>query len=362
MEGNRDESERCYYLANKYLSQGDLEKAKKFLNKAERLYPTQRAKDLLERIESMSDDDSTQDNKENKEPNNEGVRHRRGSFGRNTEESSVKEYTEEQLIMVRKIKKCKDYYEILGVEKTATDIELKKAYRKLALQMHPDKNKAPGATEAFKAIGNAFAVLSDDGKRKKYDTYGPEMEEINHRRHTHRNEFEADISPEELFNMFFGGGFPSSNVYTHHTHRTRQHRHYHQRENVSNDSGFTLLLQLSPILLLVFLSLLSSWFVSDPLYSIHKSGKYNTERITSNLRVSYYVKSDFKVDFKGDLRRIERNVEEEYISNLRQNCWRERSYKENLLWRARNHADARLYEKAQNHPTPSCDRLQSIYT
>lgn len=58
--------------------------------------------DLLERIESMSDDDSTQDNKENKEPNNEGVRHRRGSFGRNTEESSVKEYTEEQLIMVRK--------------------------------------------------------------------------------------------------------------------------------------------------------------------------------------------------------------------------------------------------------------------
>lgn len=362
MEGNRDESERCYYLANKYLSQGDLEKAKKFLNKAERLYPTQRAKDLLERIESMSDDDSTQDNKENKEPNNEGVRNRRGSFGRHKEESSVKEYTEEQLIMVRKIKKCKDYYEILGVEKTATEIELKKAYRKLALQMHPDKNKAPGATEAFKAIGNAFAVLSDEGKRSKYDTYGPEMEEINHRRHTHRNEFEADISPEELFNMFFGGGFPSSNVYAHHTHSRRQHRHYHPRENVSNDSGFTLLLQLSPILLLVFLSLLSSWFVSDPLYSIHKSGKYNTERTTSNLRVNYYVKSDFKVDFKGDLRRIERNVEEEYISNLRQNCWRERSYKENLLWRARNHADARLYEKAQNHPTPSCDRLQSIYT
>lgn len=50
----------------------------------------------------MSDDDSTQDNKENKEPKNEGVRNRRGSFGRHTEESSVKEYTEEQLIMVRK--------------------------------------------------------------------------------------------------------------------------------------------------------------------------------------------------------------------------------------------------------------------
>ncbi|XP_022316048.2 dnaJ homolog subfamily B member 14-like [Crassostrea virginica] len=363
MEGNRDESERCFHLANKYLSQGDLEKAKKFLNKAERLFPTEKAKDLLERIESMSEDDSTQDNKENQEPYSEGLHRRRGSFGRKShgEEPTVKEYTEEQLVMVRRIKKCKDYYEILGVEKAATEIELKKAYRKLALQMHPDKNKAPGATEAFKAIGNAFAVLSDEGKRKKYDTYGPEMEEANHRRQTYRNEFEADISPEELFNMFFGGGFPSSNVYTHHTHRTRQHRHYHHRENVSNDSGFTLLLQLSPILLLVFLSLLSSWFVSDPLYSLHRSGKYDTERFTSNLRVKYYVKNDFKVDFKGDIRRIERNVEEEYISNLRQNCWKERSYKENLLWRARNYADARMYEKAQNHPTPSCDRLQSIY-
>jgi DnaJ family protein B protein 12 len=53
-----------------------------------------------------------------------------------------------------RIKKCKDFYEILGVEKDSTENDLKKAYRKLALQMHPDKNKAPGATEAFK--GNQF--------------------------------------------------------------------------------------------------------------------------------------------------------------------------------------------------------------
>lgn len=55
-----------------------------------------------------------------------------------------------KLIFLNRIKKCKDYYEILGVDKEATDNDVKKAYKKLALQLHPDKNKAPGAAEAFK--------------------------------------------------------------------------------------------------------------------------------------------------------------------------------------------------------------------
>jgi preprotein translocase subunit Sec63 len=62
------------------------------------------------------------------------------------------------IFLAFRVRKCHDYYEILGVSKEASETDLKKSYRKLALQFHPDKNKAPGAAEAFKAIGNAFAV------------------------------------------------------------------------------------------------------------------------------------------------------------------------------------------------------------
>ncbi len=66
----------------------------------------------------------------------------------------------------------RDYYEILGVPKGASADQIKQAYRKLALQHHPDRNKAPESTEKFKEISEAYAVLSDEKKRAQYDQYG----------------------------------------------------------------------------------------------------------------------------------------------------------------------------------------------
>jgi molecular chaperone DnaJ len=68
----------------------------------------------------------------------------------------------------------KDYYEVLGVPRNATQEEIKNAYRKLALQYHPDRNKSPDAEEKFKEISEAYAVLSDEEKRRQYDMFGHE--------------------------------------------------------------------------------------------------------------------------------------------------------------------------------------------
>src|SRR5512136_457471 len=66
----------------------------------------------------------------------------------------------------------RDYYEVLGVPRTASKDQIKDTYRKLAMQYHPDRNKSPDAEEKFKEISEAYAVLSDDEKRAQYDQLG----------------------------------------------------------------------------------------------------------------------------------------------------------------------------------------------
>lgn len=66
----------------------------------------------------------------------------------------------------------RDYYEVLGIDKNASENDIKKAYRKLAMQYHPDKNKEADAEEKFKEINEAYEILSDSNKRSQYDQYG----------------------------------------------------------------------------------------------------------------------------------------------------------------------------------------------
>ena len=72
----------------------------------------------------------------------------------------------------------KDYYSVLGVERSATQEEIKQVFRKLARQYHPDTNQDDGAEERFKEISEAYEVLKDPDKRAKYDRYGSAWESV----------------------------------------------------------------------------------------------------------------------------------------------------------------------------------------
>jgi DnaJ family protein B protein 12 len=157
--------------------------------------------------------------------------------------SSGRAFTVEQKAAVIRIKRCTPtaYYEILGLEavkSTCSDSDIKKAYRKLSLLTHPDKNGYDGADDAFKLVSKAFQVLSDPDKKKKYDAYGGDPDARFDPRTAAGGGggggfsgagfprggggFQEEMTPEELFRQFFGGAFggpfgtsnfPSTNEY-----------------------------------------------------------------------------------------------------------------------------------------------------
>jgi DnaJ family protein B protein 12 len=145
-----------------------------------------------------------------------------------------RKYTVEQKAAVIRVRKCSPtaFYDILGLEevkKTCTESEIKKAYRKLSLLTHPDKNGHEHADEAFKMVSRAFGVLSDSDKKAKYDRFGGDPDSrfggggggaapasspfsgfsgggMGGRGAGGGRGWDGEISPEEMFNRFFGGG------------------------------------------------------------------------------------------------------------------------------------------------------------
>lgn len=353
MEVNKDEAERCIDIATEALKTGNITRAEKFLNKAENLYPSQRAKDLLQRLKTSGHKNSSSD---------AGPRKRAGATQPDKSASpEPKEYSKDQLELCRKIKRCKDYYEVLGISKEATDSEIKKAYKKLALQLHPDKNHAPGAVEAFKTLGNAAATLTDVEKRKSYDMYGAEGArngrhhyQANHEHeHAYRNTYESDFTAEELFNMFFGNGFPQHRP-TQRRYNDRGEPHHHPQQQQQPSLAFGI------ILVLILVSMMSSFFTSDPIYSLQATSKYPILRKTIHLSIPYYVKEKFESEYQGSLARLENSVEEEYIAVMKQNCYRERSYREVMMARARSFGSESQLEQAKSLKVTSCENLARI--
>ncbi|EXB53736.1 Chaperone protein dnaJ 49 [Morus notabilis] len=335
MDGNKDDALKCLKIGKYALESGDRARALKFITKAQRLDPTLPIDDLLSAIEKDSVDGAPKDtdlssnghpsdSPSSKPSDQPSLRHRVPTTGASSS-SVAAAYTEEQIAIVRQIKKKKDYYEILGLEKSCIVEDVRKAYRKLSLKVHPDKNKAPGAEEAFKAVSKAFQCLSNEENRKKYDLVGSD-EPVYERRTTRHAAngfnggfYDAEFDADEIFRNFFFGGMAPATQFRGFSFGTgmgpRPADHHH-------GSGVNLraLIQILPVLLILLLNFLPS---SDPIYALSRSYPYEY-KFTTEKGVNFYVKSTkFEEDYLVGSREranIEHQVEREYFNILSQNC------------------------------------------
>lgn len=350
-EANREEIVKCIKVAEDSLRNGDEAKADRFLQKAVRMgsAPIDLA-DLKRRIGLAPDSPrqaaaspprTTTTGPTPSSASKTGPATRTGKCG--------KTYTAEQHALVQRILRTKDYYAMLDVPKDVSEDALKKAYKKCALKLHPDKNAAPGAEEAFKKLSKAFQCLSDAQNRAAYDTYGDEENIPQSQRHGHNQDF---MTPEDLFNnLFFGGG----GMARHHHGHGRRHDDGGQERNP---------LHFLPILLLILVTVFSNFGshrTNQPQFSFHPSREFRFSKESTRVKVSYYVTSDFSSNYPAGskaLNEFEKHVELYYVQSVNSECdFQEQAMMRKVQLAKRSGGDARAAREAAR---PACKELERI--
>lgn len=387
-DANRDEVDKCKRIAEGALAAGDTEKAIRFLQKAKRMSPGDASLDaLLARAESgggggpsaspaggSNAGGATNGTSSGGAAAAAGARHRpsaattvagagaaspspgsTSSGGGTRVGKDGRTYTTEQMQLVQRILRTKDYYAILELEKEADAEQVKRAYKKVALKLHPDKNKAPGAEEAFKKLSKAVQCLTDEEKKQVYDRYGDEERIPQQQRQHYQQDF---MTPEDLFAAFFGGG-AFQTTHTHHHHAGNQGEGGGQVQRAH-------ILQMLPVLLLIFLTLASNFATNSGSgrFSFTANSQYKVERNTASLDVPYYVTDDFPDHYAEGtkaLAEFERQVEIYYVRNLHSECdYQEKTmYKKVMIAKRRGGQDEEL-KSARSHPRPACKEIEKI--
>ncbi|EPT29471.1 DnaJ domain-containing protein [Toxoplasma gondii ME49] len=279
--------------------------------------------------------------------------------------SSRGNYTAEQVALCTRVLTTKCYYQTLGVDRGATDEVIKKAYKKLALQLHPDKNRAPHAEEAFKKVSKVSQCLLDPEKRSRYDQHGEEEAANGGTRVRYRQE--EGITPEELFQAFFGFtmGDPG---------RGRgQTRYYYQRRpqrgnGEEHGGGLYYLLQILPMAIMFLIMFVGNFFPhsgTQPTapYSFLQTSDYPVHRLTRYHSVRFYVSPYFRRDYPDEsekLRDLEMAIELKFYHSKCQKEKEDLSRQLNVAHYYRA-SEAKVRE-ILDRPRPHCQIYDSLWS
>ncbi|KAI8988100.1 hypothetical protein BDF20DRAFT_910639 [Mycotypha africana] len=394
MESNKEDAIKCLSIARKSIELANLEKAQRFVEKSIRLYPTPEAEQLLTNLKNGRY--ATASSRSAAASSTKNHKASTSTLGSTDTSSDQRNYTAEQVKAVKEVLAySKDYYKVLSVEKTATDAQLKKAYRKKALLFHPDKNSAPGADEAFKLVAKAYDILSDPQKRAIHDE-GGDLDNSSRGRsssyqqyHAYNSSYGQDISPEDLFNMFFGGGVRTSNFgpgagyryqqqqfrqrhpfYNNRQQRRQQQYNNHQHQQESTFS-IGMLSQFLPIILLFLLAIFSLIFSfeSEPLYTFRPQGSNVQLRSTQANNIKYYVNPKSFAQYVNQnawkFQRTERQIESAWVDELRLACQQEQRQRANLMAQADGiifgvGRNEKAYRQAEKMQLKHCEELRRL--
>lgn len=314
------------------------------------------------------------------------------------------DFTSEQKSAVVRIMKLnsEDYYEILLVNRASTPNEIKRAYKKQALTLHPDKNKAPNADEAFKRVAKAFQVLSDDAKRKIFDKTGSDPD-ARGGMGAGPSSFGGTGGPfgprtrftnaaDDIFSQFFGappaGGAPFQFQFggdpndilgqlfgdalfggrrAGPTFRTRQQQ---PRQNVQEERrGISNYINLIIIAAVLVMPQIFSWFFdagsssSVPRFRFEKRAPYVEERLTPKYNVPFFVNpKEIQGLSDSKQKNLARVAENHFVSSTRSACTQEYMHQQQQMQDAVGwlFTDEARYEEAKKMALPHCELLYSL--
>ena len=455
MEVNKEEAARCRDIGATALRAGQTARAVKFFQKSLRLYPLPGVQALLEQAEkklqnegsssstsntnngtSSNQSNSNRPNYSSAAPSSSNSSSSANGFASSRSSSSAsvnnttsstssntatgadgRAYTPAQEQIVSQVLKAKEggrgaHYRVLGIEQNADEAAIKKAYRKLALKLHPDKNSAPHADEAFKAVGLAYATLSDTQKRTIYDRYGDEDPDnrgggMGGMRRGGGNNMHfngQEVNPEDIFNMFFGGGMPGGmggaggmggpgfRVYTTgmgpgfafggmNPNMNRRRQQQQQQQQQQQPEGLLQQLgQFLPLLMIVYLSFFSGSGQTSyggatggsRYFSLTPVNPYVNPlhtKLSTVKDIPYFVTDKFVRTIGRDryqLSQVERMVEESYKRHLIEECKNQKDYKKKLEALATKRTISEqerttILRKANNFDLVRCIELEELF-